>query len=126
MGFGWVVIFESSERFSTYVENMIWPALLCASIFSFGIAVFERCKDDERENANVNADAGNGDGDGDGSEVVVEQELERRLEEMEVDLEKGVGETEGNSEGGRELVGVVEPLKWKGKEKEADIENQKR
>jgi hypothetical protein len=53
----------------------------------------------------VEAEAGTGDEDEDRSEVVVEEELERRLESMEVDLEKGIGGTERDDEEECEVVG---------------------
>jgi hypothetical protein len=66
-------------------------------------------------------------GEGDGSRVVVEEELEGSLDEMEVDLEKGTAETEGDDdcEEESEVVGEDEPVIRKGKEKVADAENGK-
>jgi hypothetical protein len=75
------------------------------------VELYEYMDEKERKNEmvggepDVEAEAGTGDEDEDRSEVVVEEELERRLESIEVDLEKGIGGTEGDDEEECEVVG---------------------
>jgi hypothetical protein len=131
--FGVIVIDSGNVGFSVYVESIVWPGLGVMTGFVVGVFFVELCEYiDEKERKkekvggepDIEAEAGTEDENEDRSEVVVEEELERRLESMEVDLEKGIGGTEGDDEEEGEAVEENEPMIRKGKEKKADAENE--
>ena len=129
--FAVIVIDSGNVGFSVYVESIVWPGLGVMTVYVVGVLCVELCEYEERDRkkemvgGEPDAEAEGGNENGDGSEeVVVEEGLERRRESMEVDLEKGIGGTEGDDEEEGEVVGEDEPMIRKGKEKEVDIENE--